>query len=161
MCQIVLPIRGSIGRQRPLRYGGIHGHLEGPTGWEPGVRQGFSDPDAGALGQDQTGGWQFPISVRRARSDPDQRFYHEVVGWKHMSHPNVVPFLGISETLFPFCIISPWLSGGNILEYIRRYRGVNRLHLVSDHHDIHRQTVRDSVLCSLPKLLVVSNIYIH
>ena len=77
-----------------------------------------------------------------AQSNSDQRFYREIVGWKYVSHANVVPFLGISETLFSFCIISPWLSGGNIFEYIRKHRGANRFQLVSNrYYDLHRRTV--------------------
>ena len=49
-----------------------------------------------------------------------------------MSHPNVLPFFGVSETLFPFCIINPWLTNGNINEYAKKNERVNRLQLVSD-----------------------------
>jgi len=62
---------------------------------------------------------------------PHQRFYREIVAWKYVSHPNVLPFLGVSETLFSFSIISPWLRNGNIVEYIQKHRGVNRLHLLA------------------------------
>ena len=66
-----------------------------------------------------------------AQPDDDQQFYREIVAWKYVSHANVLPFLGVSETLFAFCIISPWLSNGNIIEYTKRKQGVNRLQLVS------------------------------
>lgn len=69
-----------------------------------------------------------------------QRFYREIVEWKYVSHSNVLPFLGVSETLFPFCIISPWLPNGNILKYAEEHREVNRLQLVSNHRDLRRQT---------------------
>ena len=68
-------------------------------------------------------GWAYP--------DLNQMFYREVVGWKYISHPNIAPFLGISEILFSFCIISPWLSNGNIAQYIRKHQIVGRLKLVS------------------------------
>ena len=68
-------------------------------------------------------GWAYP--------DLNQMFYREAVGWKYISHPNVVPFLGISEKLSSFCIISPWLSNGNITEYIRKHQKADRLQLVS------------------------------
>lgn len=68
----------------------------------------------------------------RTQPDSNQRFYREIVGWKYVSHPNVVPFLGISESLFPFCIISPWLPNGNILEYVGKRQEVNRFRLVGD-----------------------------
>ena len=72
---------------------------------------------------------------RMNSANPNQRFYREIVAWKYVSHPNVLPFLGVSETLFSFCIISPWLRNGNIVEYIQKHREANRLHLVSDRHN--------------------------
>lgn len=65
----------------------------------------------------------------------DQRFYSEIVRWKYLSHPNLLPFLGVSETLFSFSIISPWLPNGNITEYVARCRKTNRARLVSDCRD--------------------------
>ena len=64
----------------------------------------------------------------KGRTRPDnrnQRFHCEVVGWKSVSHPNVVPFLGVSETLFPFCIINPWFPNGDVLAYIQKNQGAN------------------------------------
>ncbi|KAF9645420.1 kinase-like protein [Thelephora ganbajun] len=60
-----------------------------------------------------------------------RRFYREVIGWKYISHPNVLPFLGVSETLFPLCFVSPWLPNGNIIEYTRKNQRVNRLQLLA------------------------------
>ena len=77
----------------------------------------------------------------RVWPDDDQRFYREIIGWKYLSHPNVLPFHGISETLFPFCIITPWLSNGKIIDYTKKNQGVNRLQLVSDLHDLYRKTI--------------------
>jgi len=73
----------------------------------------------------------------RARAQPNfnQGLYCEIAEWKHVSHPNVIPLLGVSESLLSFCIISPWLPNGNILEYSRKHGGANRLHLVSNHHN--------------------------
>ncbi|KAF9789365.1 kinase-like domain-containing protein [Thelephora terrestris] len=60
-----------------------------------------------------------------------RRFYREIIGWKYIAHQNLIPFFGVSESMFPFCIISPWLPNGNIVEYIRKNRGVNRLQLLA------------------------------
>ncbi|KAF9644351.1 kinase-like protein [Thelephora ganbajun] len=60
-----------------------------------------------------------------------RRLHCEILGWKHMSHPNVLPFLGISEIPPPFCIISPWMPNGNIVEYTKKNRSSNRLLLLS------------------------------
>ena len=51
-------------------------------------------------------------------------------GDKDISHPNVLPVLEVSETLFPFCFMSPWMENGNITQYIRANPDVNRLMLV-------------------------------
>ena len=66
------------------------------------------------------------------KSDYNQRFYRDILGWKYIAHPNVVPFSGVSETLFSFSIINPWLPNGNILDYIQKNQRVNRLQLVSN-----------------------------
>ena len=71
-----------------------------------------------------------------AQLDFYQEFYHEIVRWKYISHPNVLPFLGVLEEspgLPRFCIISPWLENGNILEYLSKSPNVNRFELVSRH----------------------------
>ena len=79
------------------------------------------------------------VVFRRGWAHPDdnQRFYREVIGWKYVSHPNVLPFHGVSETLFSFCIITPWLSNGNIIEYTKKNQTVSRLQLVSNLHDLY------------------------
>ena len=63
-----------------------------------------------------------------AITNPVQDFYKEAVTWKHLSHPNILPLLGI--TMNPFRLISNWVSGGNLLEYIQGHPGANRLGLV-------------------------------
>ena len=89
------------------------------------------------------------------------------MGWKYVSHPNVLPFLGVSESLLlspsshpPFCIISPWQPNGNIIEYIQKHQGVNRLQLVSDRNNHQTSNLRP-VFDSLRKLPMVSNVCIR
>jgi len=48
-------------------------------------------------------------------------------------HPNVLPVIQVSEALFPFCIVSPWMSDGNIIQYTQANPGADRLVLVRDH----------------------------
>jgi serine/threonine protein kinase len=59
-----------------------------------------------------------------------QKFYKEVLVWKRLSHPNVLPFLGVSTSLFPFCMVSHWMAHGNIVKYVKANPGANRLVLV-------------------------------
>lgn len=84
----------------------------------------------------QAEGEQLAIKAFRTHTEGNlekikQRFMREIVGWKYFVHPNVLPFKGVSETLFPFCIISPWLPNGNIIDYIRQNGMVNRFQLLA------------------------------
>lgn len=49
--------------------------------------------------------------------------------WKYMIHPHVLPLLGV--TVEPFQLISDWMSGGDLPQYIRDNPGADRLRLVS------------------------------
>ena len=48
--------------------------------------------------------------------------------WKHLRHPNIVPLLGITVT--PLQLISDWISGGVLQDYIKGHPDVDRLRLV-------------------------------
>ncbi|KAE9388623.1 kinase-like protein [Gymnopus androsaceus JB14] len=45
----------------------------------------------------------------------------EVLLWRQLDHANVLPFLGINTELFSpsFCIVSPWMSNGDIVSYAK------------------------------------------
>ena len=59
-----------------------------------------------------------------------QRLFQEIVTWRRLSHPNVVPVLGVSPNLFPLCIITEWMIDGNIMDFTLKHPEVNRLCLV-------------------------------
>lgn len=59
-----------------------------------------------------------------------QAFHDEVVVWRHLKHPNITPFLGVS-TSFTICLVSEWMQNGNIGGYLKHHRDVNRITLVS------------------------------
>ena len=48
--------------------------------------------------------------------------------WKRLEHQNIVPLLGI--TSYPLQLISEWMSGGDLTEYIRKHPEADRLGLV-------------------------------
>ena len=48
--------------------------------------------------------------------------------WKHLAHPNIIPFLGI--TLTPLQLVSEWIPGGDLTEYIKKNPGADRPGLV-------------------------------
>ena len=56
------------------------------------------------------------------------KFYQEAIMWKHEKHPNIVPFRGV--TIVPLQLIFDWMSGGNIMEYIKGHPSADRLGLV-------------------------------
>ena len=75
-------------------------------------------------------------ALGRARCDRlvlTQGLCREVLIWKRLSHPNVLPLLGVSMSKNPqyFHIVSEWMPNGNVKEYIRSNPKANRLRLVS------------------------------
>ena len=70
-------------------------------------------------------------------------FYEEAVMWKLLTHPNIVPLLGI--TLSPFQLVSEWIAGGPLQNHIKAHPDADRLELVGVHpigsipHLLHHQ----------------------
>ena len=62
-----------------------------------------------------------------------QRFCREVIGWKHLIHPNILPLLGVymSPDSNRFDILTDWMPNGNLVQYAKSNPEVNRLKLVS------------------------------
>ncbi|KAK0459035.1 kinase-like domain-containing protein, partial [Armillaria novae-zelandiae] len=58
-------------------------------------------------------------------------FCREALVWRQLRHPNILPFLGVSEDLFApspsYCLISPWMVNGNILSYLQAHPDHDRL----------------------------------
>jgi hypothetical protein len=54
--------------------------------------------------------------------------------WKRLTHPNIVPLLAV--TITPLQLISNWMSGGNLVEYIWEHPTVDRLGLVGVPPDV-------------------------
>lgn len=52
--------------------------------------------------------------------------------WKRLSHPNILSLLGI--TVAPLQLISNWMSGGDLPEYLKKNPDADRLSLVGSHH---------------------------
>ena len=60
-----------------------------------------------------------------------QAFYREVVVWRRLQHPNIVPFLGVVAKIPPFKIVCQWMENGRITEYARKCPDVDHVDLVS------------------------------
>ena len=59
-----------------------------------------------------------------------QRFCREVVTWKALRHPNVLPLLGVTMTETRFVMMSEWMTKGNINEFLKTDSTADRLGLV-------------------------------
>ncbi|PBK82470.1 kinase-like protein [Armillaria gallica] len=58
-----------------------------------------------------------------------RHFCQEALVWRQLRHPNILPFLGVSEDLFAprYCLISPWIVNGNIVSYLEVHPDHDRL----------------------------------
>jgi len=58
-------------------------------------------------------------------------FCNECVIWKSLSHPNVLPLLGVSHPSMerPF-MLTPWMENGSLLKYLSKHDKRNRLELL-------------------------------
>lgn len=61
-----------------------------------------------------------------------QMFYKETVVWKSLSHPNVLPLLGVPKdrSQLKFVMVSEWMANGDIGEFVKTHRDANRFKLV-------------------------------
>ena len=55
-------------------------------------------------------------------------FRQVAVGWKYLTHPKIVPLLGV--TINPPQLVSDWMYGGDLTEYIASHADADRLSLV-------------------------------
>lgn len=62
------------------------------------------------------------------RSRGSQSLSREAVTWKCLAHPNVVPLLGVVVTSFQ--LVSIWMPGGTLQEYIKEHPDADRVRLV-------------------------------
>ena len=69
---------------------------------------------------------------RRTQHSLLQTFCRKADGCVSIFHPNVLPIIEVS-VLFPFCIMSPWMPDGNIMQYTQMNADANRLALVRAH----------------------------
>ncbi|KAF8206954.1 kinase-like domain-containing protein [Mycena galopus ATCC 62051] len=68
------------------------------------------------------------VAVKRMRAfeaDADavkvavKKFGREAVLWRQLFHPNVLPFLGMYYMRHSLCLVSPWMSNGDIIHFLK------------------------------------------
>lgn len=59
-----------------------------------------------------------------------QVFYKEITIWKRLSHPNIVPFLGVADGPAPLSMVLEWMPNGDVRHYAKNHPEVDRLQLV-------------------------------
>ena len=72
----------------------------------------------------------FIVSISKLQC-PTQRFCKEVVMWKALRHPNVLPLVGVTMIGRRFVMVSEWMENGNINTFVKTHPDVNRLELAS------------------------------
>lgn len=55
----------------------------------------------------------------------------EVITWRTLRHPNLLPLLAVTMTENRLVTVSKWMSNGNIVEFTQANANADRLGLVS------------------------------
>lgn len=97
----------------------------------PAARGGSADVWKGKHGDVSVAFKYLRISTQDEKKVVMKKFCKEAVTWKRLSHPNIVPFLGVTRT-YPPSMVSEWMINGNVTVYVRSNQEVNRLNLLMD-----------------------------
>ncbi|TDL15027.1 kinase-like protein [Rickenella mellea] len=104
-------------------------------GTHPVAGGGFADIWKGRLGGQAMALKAFRIFFHAIILNHLQGFSHEAVIWRQLRHRNILPFYGIFKGTHSFdrlCLVSPWMEGGNVVEFLRAHPESNRISLVKD-----------------------------
>jgi len=82
-------------------------------------------------------GQHVAIKALRVYKTDDKRkvsrvFYKEVTIWKRLSHPNIVPFLGVTDDPAPLSIVLEWMPNGDVRQFVKDHPEADRLQLLLD-----------------------------
>jgi len=82
-----------------------------------------------------------PVALKVLRvfvTEENQKKIHrevaqEALFWKHLTHPHILPFLGVTHDVFTprLSLVSPWMPNGNILNYIEKHARADKLALLA------------------------------
>ncbi|KAF9642586.1 kinase-like protein [Thelephora ganbajun] len=71
-----------------------------------------------------------PLQVLVNWAQPLQIFCKEVITWRVLRHPNVLPLLGAIMTNNRFAMMSGWMTNGNINQFVTAHPDANRFELL-------------------------------
>ena len=75
--------------------------------------------------------WLCSLPACRCTDSPVQRFCKEVVTWKTLRHPNILPLIGVSMSKIQFAMVSDWMENGNINDFVKAHPNADRIELVN------------------------------
>lgn len=55
-----------------------------------------------------------------------KRYYKELLVWKRLEHPNVLPAFGAAPGIAELCVVCPWMSEGDLPNYLNNHPGADR-----------------------------------
>ncbi|KAF9644320.1 kinase-like protein, partial [Thelephora ganbajun] len=97
---------------------------------DPFASGGYGDVYQGTLEGEKVCIKRVRVYTQDGPQKSNKAFCQEAVMWRRMIHPNVLPLLGI--TTAPFQLISNWIPGGDLPQYIKKHPDADRLGLLSD-----------------------------
>ena len=61
-------------------------------------------------------------------------FCKEAMIWRQLNHENVLPFYGVDTKEFHprLAMVLPWMSHGNMMDYLKDHPNTNRIALVTE-----------------------------
>ena len=87
---------------------------------------------------------QLPVHINKLIVSV-QRFCKEVIAWRALRHPNVLPLLGMTMEDRRFVMVSEWMKNGNIIDFLKN-KGADRLELVRPVLPFFSPMTNDSVI---------------
>ncbi|KAJ7920371.1 kinase-like domain-containing protein, partial [Mycena leptocephala] len=72
------------------------------------------------------------LFMTRDRQALEQQIGREAIIWRQLSHPNLLPFFGLYYLDERICLVSPWMSSGNIREFLNSAPYTDRVSLMLD-----------------------------
>ncbi|KAF9644753.1 kinase-like protein [Thelephora ganbajun] len=89
---------------------------------------GFGDVYRGTLNGSSACIKRVRVYIKDNPQKAAKAFCREAVIWKRLKHPNILPLLGVTTS--PLQLISDWIPGGNLQEYIKKHPDTDRLQLL-------------------------------